>query len=92
MLTSFFGKSNPINYLILAILILGGCSVFIFKLEKNEFTWSSSLENIGFAILTVQLFSSCASNDIFITAHFSGYAFSFSSIAKNSKFSIGEAY
>lgn len=55
MLTSFFGKSNPINYLILAILILGGCSVFIFKLEKNEFTWSSSLENIGFAILTVFL-------------------------------------
>jgi hypothetical protein len=55
MLTSFFGKSNPINYLILAVLILVGYFGSIFKLEKNDLEWSSWLENIGFAMVLVFL-------------------------------------
>tara|TARA_R110000772_G_scaffold81035_8_gene172561 strand:- start:376 stop:1299 length:924 start_codon:yes stop_codon:yes gene_type:complete len=55
MLTSFFGKSNPINYLILAVLVFAGYFVSIFKLEKIELDWSSWLEYIGFAIATVFL-------------------------------------
>ncbi|MGK0428192.1 MAG: hypothetical protein ACJAUR_002310, partial [Ulvibacter sp.] len=52
MLTSFFGKSNPINYLIIAVLILVGYFASIFKLEKNGLEWSLWLENIGFAIVS----------------------------------------
>ncbi|MFT5648253.1 MAG: hypothetical protein ACI976_002952 [Aureispira sp.] len=55
MLTSFFGKSNPINYLILAVLVFVGYFASIFKLEKTDLEWSSWLENIGFAITTVFL-------------------------------------
>jgi hypothetical protein len=55
MLTSFFGKSNPINYLIIAVLILVGYFASIFKLEKNGLEWSLWLENIGFAIVSVFL-------------------------------------
>ena len=55
MLTSFFGKSNPINYLILAVLIFVGYFISIFKLEKNALEWSSVIENIGFAIVSVFL-------------------------------------
>jgi len=55
MLTSFFGKSNPINYLILAVLIFVGYFASIFKLEKNHLEWTSWLENVGFAIATVFL-------------------------------------
>ena len=55
MLTSFFGKSNPINYLILAVIIFVGYFVSIFKLENNSLDWSSGIENIGFAIVSVFL-------------------------------------
>ena len=55
MLTSFFGKSNPINYLILAVLLFVGYFASIFKLEKNDLEWTSLFENIGYAIATVFL-------------------------------------
>jgi hypothetical protein len=55
MLTSFFGKSNPLNYFIIAVLIFVGYFASIFKLEKNGLEWSFWLENIGFAIVSVFL-------------------------------------
>jgi hypothetical protein len=55
MLTSFFGKSNPINYLILAVLIFAAYFVSAVKLEKNDFNWSSWPENIGMAVICVFL-------------------------------------
>ncbi|MFT5437115.1 MAG: hypothetical protein ACI840_001768 [Ulvibacter sp.] len=55
MLTSFFGKSNPINYLILTVFIFIGSFVSIFKLEKNDLEWSSLIENVGLAIATIFL-------------------------------------
>lgn len=53
MLTSFFGKSNPINYLLLGILIFAAFILKVFILETASFGLSSMLENLVFGVLVV---------------------------------------
>lgn len=55
MLTSFFGKSNPINYLILTITIVVGYFVYMLRLQQPHFEWNYWLEVIGFSVVTVFL-------------------------------------
>jgi hypothetical protein len=55
MLTSFFGKSNPINYLILAVLIFTGYILTHFRLDNNELNLSSGVKNIVLAAVCVLL-------------------------------------
>src|SRR5690606_24251250 len=53
MLTSFFGKSNPINYLILALFIFAGYLVEIFSGSNIPNTLLLFGVHAGFIILTV---------------------------------------
>ena len=55
MLTSFFGKSNPINYLILAVFIFIGYTITRFSLDNSGLNLSSGFENIVFAVVSVFL-------------------------------------
>jgi hypothetical protein len=52
MLTSFFGKSNPINYLLLGILIFVAYFLKVFIVEELDTNLSSIFGNLVFAILT----------------------------------------
>jgi hypothetical protein len=53
MLTSFFGKSNPINYLILGILIFVGYFLAIFSEIKSAINVTFVLEHIVFCAVSV---------------------------------------
>ena len=55
MLTSFFGKSNPINYLILTITIVVGYVASMFRFQQHHLEWTSWLESVIFAMVTVFL-------------------------------------
>ena len=55
MLTSFFGKSNPINYLILTVTIVVGYFAAIFKFHQDHLEWTSWMESVIFSLVTVFL-------------------------------------
>ncbi|MGJ8665387.1 MAG: DUF6427 family protein [Patiriisocius sp.] len=52
MLASFFGKSSPINYVILSVIICLGYLAFVFN---NDY-WTFTLENVGGSMLLLTLF------------------------------------
>ena len=51
MLTSFFGKSNPINYLLLGILIFAAFILKIFLIENTAIDISTILKQLVFGVL-----------------------------------------
>mgnify|MGYP000204814372 CR=1 FL=1 len=51
MLTSFFGKSNPINYLLLGILIFAAFILKIFLVENTTIDLASMLEHFVLGVL-----------------------------------------
>ncbi len=53
MLTSFFGKSNPINYLLLAIFIFAAYFLKIFVVGNSIFNDTSLLEKLMLGVLVV---------------------------------------
>ena len=52
MLTSFFGKSSPINYLILGVFISFGYILRLFSTQGSEFDFSSFVEYIAFMVVS----------------------------------------
>ncbi|MCW8980248.1 MULTISPECIES: DUF6427 family protein [Altibacter] len=53
MLTSFFGKSNPVNYLLLGIFIFLGCLVTLLHGLPEVFSWSFALRSIVVIVLCI---------------------------------------
>jgi hypothetical protein len=53
MLTSFFGKSNPINYLLLAIFILTGYILWLIRSVESPVELIATIEYSAFAIISV---------------------------------------
>ena len=53
MLTSFFGKSNPINYLLLGIFILAGYILWLIGAVDSPINFISVIEHSVFAVISV---------------------------------------
>ncbi|MAP54398.1 DUF6427 family protein [Altibacter sp.] len=53
MLTSFFGKSNPVNYLLLAIFIFLGFLVTLLHGLPEVFSWSFAMRSVVAIILCI---------------------------------------
>jgi len=53
MLTSFFSKSNPINYLILGILIFIGYGISVYSLVRTKVNIQIGVEHIIFSVLLI---------------------------------------
>lgn len=53
MLTSFFGKSSPINYILLSIAIVAGYFLNVFISQEGSFSLGSLINHVGTILLMV---------------------------------------
>lgn len=56
MLTSFFSKSNPVNYVVVGLMLLFWSFVFAFFIDKEGFTMLYAINKISGALLLIFLF------------------------------------